>query len=221
MVSRWLPDGALASTPVRVSVAGTTGTTGTADTPESAIELVLSPGDRPARMRFLFFRGLCGLLMQGTDRGPAMREGLAWFLAAQALAANALGVPDERDQPANHWMESDRPDYVNGAGADGDPEVRAGCAVLFLYFLFTQLRYSVPAIAAGHGPDLAALYRDLSGEAADPFPAFRQLLDSRYPGRTTILGTHPDNPWPIGNLVDDVARGIDPLPVMYYPAARP
>jgi hypothetical protein len=38
----------------------------------------------------------------------------------------------------------------------------------------------------------------------DPFPRFKQILDSRYPGTTTIPGPNPDNPFPI---IDPVVPG--------------
>jgi hypothetical protein len=39
----------------------------------------------------------------------------------------------------------------------------------------------------------------------DPFPRFKQILDSRYPGTTTIPGPNPDNPFPI---IDPVVPGL-------------
>ena len=75
-------------------------------------------------------------------------------------------------------------------------------AVHLLPELSARLRH--PAHHRGPGPTLAGVYRNLTGDAADPFPAFKQMLDAAFPrtARTAtrspsvIPGPNPDNPYP-------------------------
>ena len=38
----------------------------------------------------------------------------------------------------------------------------------------------------------------LAGDPSDPFPPFKALLDTYFPGTATIPGANPDNPFPFG-----------------------
>lgn len=86
--------------------------------------------------------------------------------------------------------------------------------MLFLYYLMMQLKYGVDQIVGTGGPTVADAYRALEHTSADPFPEFKQLLDGRFPGTATIPD-HPDNPWPIGHLADDLIDE-DELPIIEW-----
>jgi hypothetical protein len=103
------------------------------------------------------------------------------------------------------WINSVEPFAGNGPGT--------GCALLFLYYLFHQLGFSIPAIvAAAPGVDagnnvvggscLRGVYRNLTGDATDPFPYFASLLAARFPPNlvSAIPGPNADDPFPIGTL---------------------
>jgi hypothetical protein len=97
--------------------------------------------------------------------------------------------------------------------------VADGCRVLFLYYLM-QLKFSVDQIVAGAASDMGGVYRNLTGNTDDPVPHFKELLDGRYPGTRTIPD-HPDNPWPIGHLADDIIDE-DHVPIIpWLPDAWP
>jgi hypothetical protein len=151
------------------------------------------------------------------SNGPGAGLSLARFLGAQALAANALGAPDLDLQPANAWMESAREDFVNDPGHG---EVADGCRVLFLYYLMMQLKFGVDQIVGAAAPTLADVYRTLTGKSDDPFPTFKGLLESRYPGTRTI-SDHPDNPWPIGHLAEDIVDEDDVPIIPWLPESWP
>lgn len=129
-------------------------------------------------------------------------EGLARFVAS--LFLRALGQPPV---PAffdwsNYWMNSLRRDYVNHVDyyAVGDPAVPSACALLFIYYLYTQLGYlPQQIIAAGSFSSLTGVYRNLLGtsDAPNPFPGFKALIEGSYPHRATISGTNPDDPFPL------------------------
>jgi len=87
-------------------------------------------------------------------------------------------------------LNSDRIDYVNNVDVhDHAPDEKTGCATLFIYYLSYQLGYDIQRIIAAQAPTLAGVYRNLTGDAADPFPAFKQMLDAAFP-RTAPDGTH-------------------------------
>jgi hypothetical protein len=104
-----------------------------------------------------------------------------------------------------------RADYVNVTLEwDNRQDAATGCALLFLYYLHYQLGYETPLIisnAPGIGADnntiggscLRGVFRGLTGDQADPFPAFKVLLDSAFAADApaTIAGANPDNPFPI------------------------
>jgi hypothetical protein len=100
-----------------------------------------------------------------------------------------------------------RADYVNlTLKYDVGIDAATGCAMLFLYYLNYQLGYDTTAIiGAAPGIDKAStllreVYRGLSNDQSDPFPAFKNLLDSAFPpdAQATIPGPNPDNPFPLG-----------------------
>ena len=183
--------------------------------PGSSVIAIAPPtGAHPAHVRYLVAVGLSRAFLSAKDPGWAAPDGVArvraWshFLASALLGASALGPPSLDTQPANAWMQSPRADYVNNVG---DDQAADGCGVLFLYYMLAQRRRTPFEIVAASHPDLAGTYSTLTGEQGDPFPAFKELLGKRYPGTTTIDGTHPDNPWPIGDLVDEVDVPGDPM----------
>ena len=141
-------------------------------------------------------------------------EGLSRFLSRQFLDSNGLGAPPANFDVANQWLSSSRPDWVNNNDeTDIKPNEKSGCATLFLYYLFTQLGFTVPQIVGAGADTLAEVYRNLTGDDADPFPFFKRLLDTAFPGTSTITGgSNLDNPFPLGILsfwVDKSTFGRD------------
>jgi hypothetical protein len=120
-----------------------------------------------------------------------------------------------------------RKDYVNSLLPFPGNGAGTGCSILFLYYLRDQLGYSIEEIIAaapgftddGALKDIAPLrgvYRNLTLDDNDPFPAFKQLLDNAFPPDqvSKIPGTTSgdlDNPFPLGVLpmVRDVFSGGD------------
>ena len=119
-----------------------------------------------------------------------------------------------------------RQDYVNSTLPFAGNGPATGCSVAFLYYLFFQLGFSsIPQIvSAAPGTDasdnligsscLRGVWQNLTGDAGDPFPLFKALLDNAYPQTAVanVPGTNPDNPFPIALLsfwVDKSTFGRD------------
>lgn len=148
----------------------------------------------------------------GSNEGSA-GEGLSRFLASQFLIS--IGQPPAMPgfDLANSWMNSPRQDFVNHIDTgDHGIDAKTGCAILFIYYLFTQLGFTINEIIAAAASELSGVYKNLTGDGSDPFPFFKQLLDTAFPGTQTIGGPNPDNPFPLGILsfwVDKSTFGVD------------
>jgi hypothetical protein len=141
----------------------------------------------------------------GSNEGAA-GEGLSRFLSTEFLFQSGLGSAMPGFDTAGLWLNSDRIDYVNNIDVhDHAPDAKSGCATLFIYYLSYQLGYSIQRIVGAAAMTLAGVYRNLTGDAADPFPQFKQILDNAFPRtnpdgtpiNTVIPGPNPDNPYPL------------------------
>ena len=88
--------------------------------------------------------------------------------------------------------------HVHG---DGDP-VSFGCALCFIYYLTTQLGFTINEVIAKYKDNLASCYHAVTGDKADPFPSFAGLLAGVFPPSVTFTATttNPDNPFPIAQV---------------------
>ncbi|MFL6163643.1 MAG: hypothetical protein ACJ74U_15665 [Jatrophihabitantaceae bacterium] len=169
------------------------------------IQLVPGAGSALEVVRYLLVSEVTEMFMLAQNHGwfgagneGSAGEGLSRFLAGQFLIANGLGVTEPGFALANSWMASPRADFVNNVDVgDHGIDPKTGCAILFIYYLHTQLGFSINQIVAAAAPELSGVYQNLTGGTADPFPRFKHILDSKYPGSTTIPGPNPDNPYPI------------------------
>lgn len=140
---------------------------------------------------------------QGSDEG-SKGEGLSRFLSCQFLIANGLlGTGISRPfRVSDLWLNSARQDFVNNAPNDNAQDATNGCTTLFLYYLSTQLGFSINQIVGAAASTLAGVYQNLTGDASDPFPFFKQLIDNAFPSTTSsaIAGPNIDDPYPLGSL---------------------
>lgn len=177
---------------------------------------------------------------EGFSNEESCGEGLSLFLTTQFQIANGLtgiglinnGAPDvwlntslPASNPASTEFDSSgnfgpagthygsRADYVNSIKGWAGNGPATGCSILFIYYLFHQLGFTIPAIiAAAPGLDssgnpiggecLRGVYRNLTGDSSDPFPYFASLLAATFPPDqvSSIAGPNTDDPWPIAFL---------------------
>ncbi|KAI9770032.1 MAG: hypothetical protein M1839_003296 [Geoglossum umbratile] len=209
------------SIPISVQILNTPSETGAGWGPP----ITLRPGSQPVTdLRYLLVAEVTEMFMQGMTNNQATGwwgtgnegsagEALSRFLSEQFLLVNGLGSPPGGFFVGNIWMNSTRQDFVNGVDlGDHQPDADIGCGTLFLSYLHTQLGFSIKEIIAAAAPDLAGVYKNLTGENSDPFPFFKRLLDSAYPNTTSIATAQQDNPWPIvilNFIVDKSTFGKD------------
>ena len=156
-----------------------------------------------------------GLGWYGDNTEGSEGEGLSRFLARQFLDTNGLGAPPAGFGNSNAWLSSSRDDWVNNVkGKDDGPDEVTGCTLLFIWYLFSQLGFTIEEIVAGGADNLGQVYRNLTGDTGDPFPFFKRLMDTAFPGTSTIStgSSNIDNPFPLGILsfwVDKSTYGHD------------
>jgi hypothetical protein len=185
------------------------------------LTITINPGNGAANfIRYLLvaemveqFMRAQGLGWYGSGTEGSEGEGLSRFLAAQFLAVNGFGNPPANFANSNAWLNSIRADFVNNINpTDDGPDAVTGCSLLFIYYLFSQLGFNINTIVAAGAPTLGGVYRNLTGDSSDSFPFFKQLIDTAFPGTTTITTGNLDNPFPLGILsfwVDKSTFGRD------------
>ncbi|MEP7310368.1 MAG: tachylectin-related carbohydrate-binding protein [Acidobacteriota bacterium] len=176
--------------------------------------------------------------LPGIDNEESCGEALSLFLTQRFEQSQGIAGPYTAFT-ANGWLNTSLPaghpnstrivknadgsttdfgsrfDYVNSVLPYPGNGPGTGCSMLFLYYLVSQLGYSIEEIisaAPGYKngvldaiAPLRGVYQNLTGDHGDPFPAFKQLLDNAFPPDkvSTIPGTttgDPDNPFPLGVL---------------------
>ncbi len=209
--------------------------------------LTLNPGSGPANaLRALMMAEVSEMLMLSQHKGwgfsagvgdeESCGEGLSLFLTVQfqldVLGGGGLFNTGSCDAWLNSSLPASNPastefdgtnhygarkDYVNSTLPFPGNGPGTGCSLLFIYYLYHQLGFSIPAIiAAAPGLDssgnpitgacLRGVYQNLTGDTSDPFPYFASLLAATYPPDqvSSISGSLPgpntDDPWPIAFL---------------------
>jgi hypothetical protein len=205
-MSNWFGNVALdVDVPIPVNVTPNSGGAGWSSS-GSAVTITINPGNFGAGgVRYLLVSEMVEQFMRAQGKGwfgsgteGSEGEGLSRFLAARMLASNGLGLPPAGFANSNSWLSSGRADFVNHiVTTDDGPDAATGCSLLFIYYLFSQLGFDETRIVAAGANSLAGVYKDLTGDAGDPFPYFKELLDAAFPGVGTISSGDLDNPWPL------------------------
>ena len=160
-------------------------------------------------MRYLMVSEIVELYMKaqgsngwfGSGTEGSAGEGLSRFLAAQFLTLTGLGSTPPGFLNSNLWLGTSRVDYVNAPNlTDDGPDAITGCSLLFIYYLHSQLGFSVNEIVGAGASTPAGVYNKLTGDPGDPFPEFKKALDTAFPGTSVITTGDLDNPFPLGIL---------------------
>jgi hypothetical protein len=177
--------------------------------------------------------------LPGLTNEESCGEGLSLFLTQQFAVLQGFASPYTTftANTADGWLNSSLPssnpastryvtnpdgsitdfgsrlDYVNSLLPYPGNGPGTGCSILFIYYLYHQLGFTIPQIIAnapGYDSNnqlkatapLRGVYQNLTGDNSDPFPYFKQLLDAAYPPDqvSSIPGSDPDDPWPLASL---------------------
>jgi hypothetical protein len=184
------------------------------------LTITINPGGGGANfIRYLLVAEMTEQFMRAQKKGwfgsgteGSAGEGLSRFLSSQLLASLGDPIPPAGFDNSNDWMSSTRADSVNTINpTDDGPDAATGCSLLFIYYLFRQLGFGIKDIASAGSANLAGVYKTLTGDATDPFPFFKQILDASYPNGTEIAGSNRDNPFPLALSLVEPQWIITPL----------
>lgn len=146
--------------------------------------------------------GLSHFLNEQFEIGDGRPPGLAFNASIWLNSSLPTSNPSSTrigPAPAKYDYGS-RYDYVNNIlEYDHTNSPASGCSVMFLWYLFTQLGFTTAQIVQAAAPTIGGVYKNLTGDSADPFPFFKLLLDNAYPPSvvSSIPGPNRDNPFPL------------------------
>ena len=130
----------------------------------------------------------------------------SWLNGGQAWSANNQKYVTSPNSARSDWVTQTFTGVTTSAGdqihGDGDL-VSFGCALAFIFYLNTQLSFSIDKIISNYSGTLSSAYNALTGDAGDPFPFFSRLMGNVYPASaqvSSIPGPAYDNPFPLGIL---------------------
>jgi hypothetical protein len=114
------------------------------------------------------------------------------------------GVTGSPNAARSDWVnQTFTGDHSGGFNVNGDGDsVSFGCALAFIFYLNTQLSFSIDKIISDYAGTLTSAYNTLTGDPGDPFPFFMALIDNVFPASATAAIPVPvtDNPFPLGLL---------------------
>lgn len=178
------------------------------------ITLVPAPGKTLGLVRYLFVSEVTEMFMaslrtsawfeptglfDGADEG-SKGEALSRFLAVQFQLANGLGpTPLAGGVLTPLWLTGARPNVIDVLPPDDDnPDATTGGMTCFLYYLTSQLGFTVNEVIAAGADTMAGVYKNLTGKT-DAWASFGGLIDSHYPPGVTYNPVG-DNLFPVSDL---------------------
>lgn len=208
------------SLPMNVQIANATGGASWQDPPDITKNVGFTPtvtinpgtGATPNFIRFLLVAEVVEMFMAsqgdtwfestslffGADEG-SKGEGLSRFLSVQLLLTRGIAEHFGGFDVTKFWMNAPgRPNFVDSNPDDNQPDVTTGCTAAFIWFLHSQLGFSIPQIIAAGSGTLGGVFQNLTGKTGG-FAAFSTLVNTFYPPGITY---HPltDAIFPVPHL---------------------
>src|ERR1700737_704629 len=159
--------------------------------------------DAAERVKMLFMNEWVEILISLTqgkwNAGDSIGEGLSQYCGIVRFPA---GTYSYYGSFVNQWLNrAPRPAFGKTTKPTDKDPCSFGCALVFLFYLNSQLNFTIHQILAAGAPTLATVYQTLTGKNVDPFPDFLHQIRTAYPGTSTITGPNPDNPYPLGKNI--------------------
>lgn len=144
-----------------------------------------------------------GWFVEGHNEG-SMGEGLSRFLSAQFLRGYASAALASSIEPpyavTDMWLNGTRPNFVDSDPDDNHPDQVTGCTTCFIYYLYSQLGFSINEIIAAGASNMAGVYQNLTGRT-DAWTVFINLVNTHYPPLVTY-NLAGDDIFPVSDLSD-------------------
>lgn len=142
---------------------------------------------------------------KGWNPGKSHGEGLSQFAGFFIVPSTATGLSGPKI-----WLDTSvppppptppppsRPDFVGTTENTDTNAVSYGCALLFLYYLNSQLGFNLHAIVQAAADTLEGVYHNLTQDA-NAFPAFAAILAAKFPPGVSSGLPGSTNPFPLPN----------------------
>lgn len=129
---------------------------------------------------------------QGWHPGDSSGEGLSQLVANTLYPAEVT-----RLNGPQVWLDTNpRPDWVGTTEAKDFDFTSFGCALLFLYYLRSQLGFEIAPIIRAASPTLEGVFGNLTQDH-DAFAQFAAVLAARFPPGTPSELSGSTNPFPL------------------------
>jgi hypothetical protein len=131
----------------------------------------------------------------GWHPGDSSGEGLSQA-AGFTLYPDQVQILNGPQQWLDTSVSSNRPDFVSKTDPTDSNFVSFGCALLFIYYLRSQLGFNMQPIVAAAGNTLEGVYINLTQDRG-AFQTFSAILESEFPSgkRSNLVGS--TNPFPL------------------------
>ena len=160
----------------------------------------LGAGSNPVEsVKMVFMNEWVEILMSLSDgkwnAGDSSGEGLSQYCG---IVRFPVGHYSYYNSWVNQWLNFvPRQDWVKKTQGTDKSAISFGCALGFLFYLNSQLNFSINQIIAAGASNLATVYRTLTGDIKDPFlQRFLHLLELYFPSAQQSNLTN-DNPFPL------------------------
>lgn len=169
----------------------------------TAIECDAFDGTDSDLVRFCLVAEVSEVLEHNQNRGwdcsASNGEALSRVFAAE-LYPLELTTRQAHFETGPNWLGSSRPNWVDQTEGSDTNFVSIGCGTLFINWLRNQLGFSLGQVVQAGAQTLAGVYKNLTSDLADPFPVFKLLLDTAFPGTSTTMTGNLDNPFPLPSV---------------------
>jgi hypothetical protein len=138
--------------------------------------------------------------LAGSSHGEGLSQFCAYMMAPAGYNAFYAATFE------NTWLQTpDRPNWVDTTEATDGDVYSYGCALLYLFYLRSQLGYSTESIIQNGADTLAGTYNKLTGRN-DAFDPFSRLLGRFYPHGERDAYLEVVDPFP---LIEGPGRRVD------------
>jgi hypothetical protein len=191
LVNGWFNNLAPSGLPFNVKINPRSATRGGSNDGNKQITIDIGATNNFPLAREVLIDELIEILMRvqnkGWNAGKSHGEGISQFAGFFIVPSTATGLSGPQI-----WLDTSvppppptppppsRPDFVGTTENTDANAVSYGCALLFLYYLNSQLGFSPHAIVQAAADTLEGVYHNLTQDA-NAFPAFAAILAAKFP----------------------------------------
>jgi hypothetical protein len=154
--------------------------------------------DAAERVKMLWMNEWVEILMSLTggrwNAGNSSGEGISQY---SGIVRFRTGHYSYYQSFVAQWLDNKpRQDFVNSTEETDRNPVSFGCALAFIFYLTSQLGFSINQVIGAGAPTLAKTHQTLTNDSERRFLNFAALLEAKFPSSKAASITD-DNPFPL------------------------